>query len=591
MEPDQVSGSSFYNNSDTLLLYWQKKIFFWLFSLLLGAGLLPFLLSCSHALQKGQEITLFFYSSLYLWIPGVLFLNKIPFDKRSWAGIFWFYVMGLFSLGLDGFVGSSWSYFFCFLFFGAVFFGGRGGAITLLAAVGTLLLAGIFHFQWNPLPGLQIFTPWLYTVYVGTFFLLGAGTTLFLTKLIDALEMAGKEQAMLEEKLAQSERLKNMGILAGSVAHDLNNILSGIATYPEVLLMDEGLAPRVRQGLDIIKDSGQKASAVVSDLLTISRGGLMEMEVLNINLVVERLLGAADFDKIKAAYQQVEIKVALSPELLDIKGSYIHIEKAVMNLVINGAQETVQKEGGEVSISTANFFVEQEMAGEMDLPCGEYVMLSVTDNGAGISGEYQEKIFDPFFAKKAMGKSGTGLGLTLVWNTVQDHQGKVRVFSSQKGTRFELFFPAVRGEIVQEDGTKTLAEIKGQGERILVVDDLASQRKIASTILKNLGYQVFAVADGMAAVRFVQKNPVDLLVLDMVMEPSISGLETYQRIKKICPDQKAIIVSGYSKSEAVLLAQDLGAGAFVKKPYTILDMGIAVKGELECRSLLIDPPQ
>jgi signal transduction histidine kinase/ActR/RegA family two-component response regulator len=489
MKPDQVSGKSYHNDSETVLIYRRKKILTWLFSL--------------------------------------------------------------------------------------------GLVMILLAALVTFFLADLLNLQWTPLLDLGIFFPMAYMVYVGAFLLLGAVIILILAKLINALEASGKEQARLEKKLVQAERLKNLGILAGSVAHDLNNILSGIATYPEVLLMEEGLSPRVRQGLDIIKDSGQKASAVVSDLLTISRGGSMEMEVLNINSVVERLLGAADFDKIKDRYEQVEIKVALSPELFNIKGSYIHIEKAIMNLIIHGAQETVQKEGGEVSISTANFSVEQEMAGEMDLAWGEYVMLSVADNGSGISGEYQEKIFDPFFAKKAMGRSGTGLGLTLVWNTVQDHQGKVRVFSSQKGTRFELFFPAVRREIVQEDGTKTLAEIKGQGECILVVDDLASQRKIASTILKNLGYQVFAVADGMEAVRFVQKNPVDLLVLDMVMEPSISGLETYQRIKKIYPDQKAIIVSGYSKSEAVLMAQDLGAGAFVKKPYTILDMGIALKAELE----------
>ncbi len=143
------------------------------------------------------------------------------------------------------------------------------------------------------------------------------------------------------------------------------------------------------------------------------------------------------------------------------------------------------------------------------------------------------------------------------------------------------FFSAIWDELPQKETTNSLAEIKGQGQRIHIVDDLANQRKIAGTILKNLGYQVFAVADGMEAVAFVKENSVDLLVLDMVMEPSISGLEAYQRIKKIYPAQKAILASGHSKLEAVLMAQDLGAGAFVKKPYTILDMGIAVEKELE----------
>lgn len=698
MIPDQESTESYYNDSETLLLYWQKKIFTWFFSLLLVAGLLPFFLSCRYALQNDQGLRIVFYSSLYIWALGVLFLKKTPFEKRGWAGLFWFYTMGLFSLGADGFVGSSRIYFFCFLSLGAVFFGVRGGVITFLTTMVTLFLAGVLNFQWTPLLGFikGISSPMAYMVYVGTFLLLGAAVTLSLAILINALEMSGRqfrllvqhtpdvlwaldtrlqityindaifsiagfppkeligkpftrllprdkvlgfedlmkkekpfsletdlhhlngevltveisgarikkgggrknsyqgvlrditrqkhqerEQALLEKKLVQSEKLKNMGILAGSVAHDLNNILSGIATYPEVLLMDGGLSPRMRQGLGIIKDSGQKASSVVSDLLTISRGTNREMEVLNINSVIERYLGAADFDKIKATYQQVQIEVVLEPELLNIKGSYIHIEKAIMNLVLNGAEETAQKEAGQVTLSTANHYVDDAMAGEADLSSGEYVMLSVADNGSGIPEEHQKKIFDPFFTQKEMGRSGTGLGLTVVWNTVQDHQGKVRVLSMGKGTRFELFFPAIREALPQKQETNSLAEIKGQGQRILIVDDLANQRKIAGTILKNLGYQVFAVADGMEAVAFVKENPVDLIVLDMVMEPSISGLETYQRIKKIYPDQKAIIASGHSESEAVLMAQDLGAGAFVKKPYTILDMGIAVKEELE----------
>jgi signal transduction histidine kinase/CheY-like chemotaxis protein len=580
MIPDQVSGKSYYNDSETLLLYWQKKIFTWLFSLLLVVGFLPFLLSCRSALANGQGIRIFFYSSLYIWILGVLFLKKIPFEKRGWAGLLWFYAMGLFSLGADGFVGSSQIHFFCFLSFGAVFFGARGGGITLLMTMVTLFLAGVLDFQWTPLLGLGISSPMVYTVYVGTFLLLGSAVTFSLAILINALEVSGKEQVRLEKKLVQLEKLKNMGILAGSVAHDLNNILSGIATYPEVLLMEEGLSPRMRQGLSIIKDSGQKASSVVSDLLTISRGANREMEVLNINSVIERYMEAADFDKIKATYQQVQIEVVLAPELRNIKGSYIHIEKAIMNLVLNGAQEAAQKEAGHVTISTANHTVEDSMAGGADLPCGDYVMLSVADNGSGIPEEYREKIFDPFFTKKAMGRSGTGLGLTVVWNTVQDHQGNIRFVSSKKGSRFELLFPAW-DELVQKETNNSLAEIKGQGQRILIVDDLANQRKIAGTILKNLGYQVFAVADGMEAVAFVRENPVDLLVLDMVMEPSISGLETYQRIKKIYPGQKAILVSGHSKSEEVLMAQDLGVIVFVKKPYTILDMGIAVKKELE----------
>jgi CheY-like chemotaxis protein len=179
-----------------------------------------------------------------------------------------------------------------------------------------------------------------------------------------------------------------------------------------------------------------------------------------------------------------------------------------------------------------------------------------------------------------MGKSGTGLGLTVVWNAVQNHQGTIKVRSSDRGTGFDLFFPAVREQIPQKAETESLEEIRGQGQTILVVDDLKDQQKIAVSILENLGYQARSVDDGYSAVEFIKHTPTDLVILDMVMAPSISGLKTYQMIKEIKPDQKAVITSGYSESEEVLMALDLGAGSFIKKPYTILDMGIAVKEEL-----------
>ncbi|MBU1344700.1 MAG: response regulator, partial [Proteobacteria bacterium] len=390
-----------------------------------------------------------------------------------------------------------------------------------------------------------------------------------------------KEQQQLNEKLIQAEKLKALGILAGSVAHDLNNILSGIATYPEVLMMDKNLDPQIRQGLTIIKDSGQKASAVVSDLLTISRGSGAEMEIININSIIDRYTRAHDFDKIRKTYDQVSINVSTEPELLNIKGSYIHIEKTIMNLVLNAVEEVSDKDDGKVLITTNNSYIDPSIPGYENRVQGEYVILSVIDNGSGIEQKNLKKIFDPFFTKKEMGKSGTGLGLTVVWNAVQDHNGFINVVSNKKGTRFDLLFPATREEIPQKKEGSSFDEIKGQGQMILIVDDLKDQQKIAATILENLGYHTKAVDNGYDAVDFIKKSPADLVILDMIMAPSISGLETYQRIKKINPGQKAIIASGYSESEEVLMAQDLGAGSFVKKPYTILDMGIAVKEELE----------
>jgi CheY-like chemotaxis protein len=304
------------------------------------------------------------------------------------------------------------------------------------------------------------------------------------------------------------------------------------------------------------------------------------MEVININSILNRYSRAHDFKKIRHTYRQVDIEILTEPELLNIRGSYIHIEKIIMNLVLNAVEEVCEQPDGRVMITTTNTYIDSSQPEYKEILPGEYVILSVEDNGSGIEEKNLKKIFEPFFTKKVMGKSGTGLGLTVVWNAVQDHKGYINVSSNAHGTLFDLLFPAIREEIRQKPESGSLTEIKGSGELILVVDDLKDQQKIAATILETLGYRTHAVDNGYAAVAFIKKNPVDLVILDMIMAPSINGLETYRLIKEFNPGQKAIIASGYSESEEVLMAQDLGAGSFVKKPYTILDMGIAIKEEL-----------
>ncbi|WP_321414938.1 response regulator [uncultured Desulfobacter sp.] len=395
-----------------------------------------------------------------------------------------------------------------------------------------------------------------------------------------------KKLQATEKELNNSKKLENLGRIAASVAHDLNNILTGIATYPEILLLDENLAPKVRESLTIIKESGQNASAVVNDLLIISRNIREDSQVLNINTVIERFMAGPEFEKIKAAYGTVEIDINLEPELLTISGSYIHIEKSIMNLLINALEETASTAGrhnGTIVLSTANYYVDKKKDEntEQNLSSGEYVRVEVLDAGKGIPEKSLNKIFDPFFIKKKVARSGTGLGLTLVKNTVLNHRGNISVTSDKNGTKFTLLFPVLRSELPMANHPASIEEIQGNGETLLVVDDLPSQRKIAETILKYLGYKVYSVADGVRALDFILQTPVDLLILDMVMAPSISGLETFKRIKKIRPDQKAILASGHSGSEDVLKAQSIGAGPFIKKPYTILDMGIAVKDELD----------
>jgi len=180
-----------------------------------------------------------------------------------------------------------------------------------------------------------------------------------------------------------------------------------------------------------------------------------------------------------------------------------------------------------------------------------------------------------------MGRSGTGLGLAVVWNVVQDHEGYIDVKSGENGTTFELYFPVTREKILSKDLTMPIEDLKGGGETILVVDDVEGQRYISSKMLEALGYQARAVSSGEEAVEYLKENSVDLVLLDMIMDPGINGLETYERIIEIYPGQKAIIVSGFAETNKVKQAQKLGAGRYIKKPVTLEILAMAVREELE----------
>ncbi len=180
-----------------------------------------------------------------------------------------------------------------------------------------------------------------------------------------------------------------------------------------------------------------------------------------------------------------------------------------------------------------------------------------------------------------MGRSGTGLGMAVVWGTAKDHKGYVDVQSELgEGSTFTLYFPVTRKKLPQEKQSISAEEYKGNGESILVVDDVPQQREIASGMLKKLGYNVLSVPSGEEAIVYLKENKADLLVLDMIMRPGIDGLETYKKILQYHPEQKAVIASGYSESQQVKAAQNMGAGTYVRKPYSFEKIGLAVKSEM-----------
>jgi PAS domain S-box-containing protein len=392
-------------------------------------------------------------------------------------------------------------------------------------------------------------------------------------------KQAEEERARLESQLQQARKMEAIGLLAGGVAHDLNNILSGIVGYPDLLLLDLPKDSPIRRPIEVIKESGQRAADVVSDLLTVARGIASSKEVSNLNSLVEEYSGSPEHKRLESMRPSIAFETVLEPELLNVSCSPVHIKKTLMNLVTN-ASEAIEGMGT-VRISTMNRYLDESLKGYEDVRIGEYAVLTVSDDGTGISREDLERIFEPFYTKKVMGRTGTGLGLTVVWNTVQDHGGYIDVSSSEKGTTFELYFPTTREEAAAVKQEVPIEDYLGHGEKILVVDDEQRQREIACGLLSKLGYTAEAVSSGEEAIEYVKDNPVDLIVLDMIMPKGINGRETYEEIIKIHPGQKAIIASGFSKTEDVKIAQKLGAGKYIKKPYTLEKIGIAVKEELK----------
>lgn len=403
--------------------------------------------------------------------------------------------------------------------------------------------------------------------------------------LVFARDITGRKQTeeksrALQERLQCAEKMEALGMMAGGVAHDLNNVLGILVGYSELLAEDIDKKSPLRPHVEYIQQGGERAAAIVQDLLTLARRGVQTSEIVDLNSVIDEFQDSPEFEKICSFHPNVRIETSFAPGLLSIKGSPVHLRKTVMNLVSNAAEAIPA--GGNVTIATSNRYLDRPVPGYDDIQEGDYVILSVTDTGEGISERDLKKIFEPFYTKKVMGRSGTGLGLSVVWGTVKDHKGYINVQSEEgEGTTFTLYFPVTREEMSKEQTSVSMSEYLGHGESILVVDDVRGQRELAARMLEKLNYQVTTVASGEEAVEYLKTHKADLVVLDMIMEPGMDGLDTYKEILELFPKQKAIIVTGFSESDRVRKAQALGAGTYISKPYVREILGIAVKKNLD----------
>ena len=327
-------------------------------------------------------------------------------------------------------------------------------------------------------------------------------------------------------------------------------------------------------------NGGQKAAAIVDDLLTLARRGVQGRSIVNLNKIVAECQKSPECANLSSHHPAVKIIADLGTDILNISGSSVHLGKSLYNLISN-ASEAMHK-GGTVTIKTTNQYMDKPLQGYDQIREGDYVVLSVSDTGEGIPEADLKRIFEPFYTKKIMGRSGTGLGLAVVWGTIKDHDGYIDVHSEVgKGTTFTLYFPVTREEISKAAAGIPLSDYMGNDESILVIDDIKEQRELAAKMLGKLNYRVKTVASGEEAVEVLRTEKADLIVLDMIMDPGMDGLDTYKAIVEIHPKQKAIIVSGFSETERVQEAKVLGAGDYLRKPYVLERLGLAVRKELD----------
>lgn len=383
----------------------------------------------------------------------------------------------------------------------------------------------------------------------------------------------------LEVQLLQAQKMEVIGNLAAGIAHDLNNILSGLVSYPDLLLLEVPKDGSLYKKIAIIQKSGQKAATIVQDLLVLARRSVNVNAVCNINTIIEDYLSSPEFKHIISNYPKVDIIRQLDENLLNIRGSDVQLSKVIMNMLINSAEAIA--DSGKITITTTNILLKTALNGYETIPPDHYASVSVSDSGSGIHPEDLDKLFEPFFTKKRMGRSGTGLGMTIIWTTVKDHNGYIDIQSTRgKGTTLTLYFPAT-DQIVPPGKKKLILENHTGTETLLVVDDIEEQLEIAKNMLTRLGYHVLTAPGGAEALEIIKNTEIDLVILDMIMPSGLDGLETYREMIRIRPGQKAIITSGFSESDRVRKLQQLGAGKYLAKPYTLEQLCIAIREALD----------
>ena len=379
----------------------------------------------------------------------------------------------------------------------------------------------------------------------------------------------------VQERLAATKRMEALSVLAGGVAHDLNNALGPLVALPDVMLAQlaeihgsEEFVHELRDDIEAIKVASLRAAQTIKDLLTLGRQGRTVKENLDLNRVVKSCWANGSLRLVEEGTSRVKLIMDLSPSPLIVRGSDSQLARAVDNLIRNAVEAI--GENGEVVVKSAKLDVLEPHAGYEIVPAGAYARLSVSDDGCGIESHELGQVFEPFFSKKrARDTSGSGLGLSIVHGVVKEHSGYIDVASTPEvGTTISLYLPLVDG---LERRERAPAAPRGSA-RILIVDDDPMQLRTGRRVLVRLGYEVEAIDSGMRAYELLGRelasghSPFDLIIMDMLLGEALDGLQIVEQIQRLFPAQKVIVASGHAPTERAELAVKKGL-TWLAKPY------------------------
>jgi PAS domain S-box-containing protein len=380
----------------------------------------------------------------------------------------------------------------------------------------------------------------------------------------------------LEEQLRNAQQLEAIGRLAGGVAHDFNNILSIIMGHGELLLATSGDDERARNGLEQIRRAADRAASLTQQLLAFSRKQVLQPKVLDLNEAV------ADVQKMlsRVIGEDIELVASLHPSLVPVKADPGQVEQVLMNLAINARD--AMPHGGKLMMETSNVDVGLELARDLELVHGAYVMLKVTDSGHGMDAETLVHIFEPFFTTKPMGK-GTGLGLSTVYGIVKQSGGSIQVESEEgRGTTFRIYLPVAEGVMSKRQELRAGEKVAGGTETILLAEDEPDLRELARIFLEGYGYKVLEAAGAEQAIRTASVFPghIDLLLTDVIM-PGMSGSQLAENILKQRPQTKIVYMTGYT-DDMVVQHKVLEPGVkLLQKPFGKAELALKVRSTLD----------